>query len=134
VLLGDGVEAVEVELTDKAAHRLDELLRAWEDAVILKKMARVIYLCSPHALRYVERSMARIRAEGSEIITAAPLQLAGLASAELRPDLLADLAAARPRLSRAEGPTPAGVDRRAAAATVATRSGGRGGKKSQHAR
>lgn len=135
-LLGNGVEAVEVELTDKAAHRLDELLRAWEDAVILKQVSRVIYLCSPRALRYVERSLDRIKARGSKIITAAPLQLTGLASVELRPDLLARLAAARSRQSRAAGPTPTGVDGRAAAATVATRSGGRvpEGKKSQRAR
>jgi hypothetical protein len=136
ILLGDRIEAIEVELTDKAAQRLDALLRAWLDAVILKRVARVIYLCSPHALRYVERSLVRIRAEGSKLITAAPLQLAGLASAELPPDLLANLAAARSRQSRAAGPTPRGVDGRAAAATVATRSGGRvsGAKKSEHAR
>jgi len=95
----------------------------------------VIYLCSPHALRYVERSLARIRAQQSPKLIAAPLQLTGLASAELPPDLLAKLAAARPRQSRAAGPTPRGVDGRAAAATVATRSGARasGGKKPQHA-
>lgn len=57
VLLGDPDDAIEVELTAKAARRLDELLRAWRRAVAYKQFGCVRYLCSPRALPYVERAL-----------------------------------------------------------------------------
>jgi hypothetical protein len=57
VLLGDPDDAIEVELTAKAAHRLDELLRAWRRAVAYRQFGWVRYFCSPRALPYVERAL-----------------------------------------------------------------------------
>lgn len=53
--------AVEVELTPKAPHRLDELIRAWRRALCVKE---VHYLCEPgQTHRAVERAVARVRAD-----------------------------------------------------------------------
>ena len=57
VLLGEPDDAIEVELTNKAARRLDELLRGWRRAVARKQFGAVHYLCSPRALGYVERAL-----------------------------------------------------------------------------
>jgi hypothetical protein len=57
VLLGDPDDAIEVELTAKAARRLDEILRSWRRAVAYKQFGCVRYLCSPRALPYVERAL-----------------------------------------------------------------------------
>ena len=57
VLMGEPDDAIEVELTAKAARRLDELLRAWRRAVACKQFGCVRYLCSPRALPYVERAL-----------------------------------------------------------------------------
>jgi hypothetical protein len=53
--------AVEVELAEKAPARLDEILRGWRRAVVLKKVADVVYRCGPRAREAVERSIARTR-------------------------------------------------------------------------
>lgn len=61
VLGGEEKIAVEVELTPKAPHRLDELIRAWRRALCVKE---VHYLCAPgQTHRAVERAVARVRAE-----------------------------------------------------------------------
>jgi hypothetical protein len=59
IRLTDPPDAIEVELTDKAAPRLDEILRSWRRASVSAKVGRVIYLCDPRAARYLERSIAR---------------------------------------------------------------------------
>jgi hypothetical protein len=61
VHLGEEPEAIEVELTDKAARRLDEILRCWRRAVGRGQFSRVRYLCSPRALPYIKRAADRIR-------------------------------------------------------------------------
>jgi hypothetical protein len=63
VVLGDPPEAVEVELTDKSARRLDEILRAWRRSLARGQFGRVRYLCSARALPYVERAVARVGGE-----------------------------------------------------------------------
>lgn len=55
--------AIEVELTDKSAHRLDELLRAWRRSLAARQFGRVCYLCSPRALPYLERAVGRLGGE-----------------------------------------------------------------------
>jgi len=77
-LTGERPEAIEVELTNKAPQRLDELLRRWRDAVLMKKVVRVIYLCPPKTLRYVERSLERISANRSEKVMVCALVLPDL--------------------------------------------------------
>jgi hypothetical protein len=63
VLLGERPEAVEVELTAKSAHRLDEILRAWRRSVGRGQFAGVRYLCSAGTLPYVNRAARRVRTE-----------------------------------------------------------------------
>ena len=62
---GDGqpADAIEVELSTKAAARLDELLRAWRRAVLEKRVARVVYRCSPRTMVYVNRAVERTKTE-----------------------------------------------------------------------
>jgi hypothetical protein len=57
-------EAIEVELTTKAAARLDQLLRAWRDAVIEKRVKRISYHCAPRTLPFVQGAVERTRTEG----------------------------------------------------------------------
>jgi hypothetical protein len=64
VLNGDPV-AVEVELAEKAPHRLDEILRGWRLAVARRKVRAVVYRCGPRALAAVERSLQRTKSGGS---------------------------------------------------------------------
>jgi DNA-binding XRE family transcriptional regulator len=64
VLAGERPEAVEVELTDKAARRLDDIVRSWRGAVGMKKFGCVRYLCSERAFPYVKRSVERTHAGG----------------------------------------------------------------------
>lgn len=52
-------EAIEVELTVKGMARLDELLRAWRRAVAERRLGRVVYRCTPHTRRIVERAVER---------------------------------------------------------------------------
>ncbi len=47
VLLEDPPEAIEVELTNKGASRLDALLRAWRYSIVERKVGGVRYLCRP---------------------------------------------------------------------------------------
>lgn len=61
VLVGEKPVAVEVELTQKSGARLDEILRAWRDAVLLKKVGQVVYRCGEKARSPVERAMARTK-------------------------------------------------------------------------
>jgi len=63
VLLDDPPEAIEVELSDKSARRLDQLLRAWRLSVARRQFGRVRYLCSPRALPYVERAASRTKTD-----------------------------------------------------------------------
>ncbi len=63
IVLGDPPEAIEVELSDKSSRRLDEILDGWTWAILRKKISRVRYLCSPRALRYVERAVERARVD-----------------------------------------------------------------------
>jgi hypothetical protein len=55
------VEAIEVELSVKGAERLDALLRAWRTAVAERRLARVVYHCTPRSRRLVEEAIARTR-------------------------------------------------------------------------
>jgi hypothetical protein len=50
--------AVEVELTAKAPRRLEQIVRGWRRAVSQGVVRRVLYVCSPEALRAVERAIA----------------------------------------------------------------------------
>ena len=62
VLTDERPIAVEVELTPKAPHRLEQLIRAWRRA---SWIAEVRYLCAPGATRRaVERAVEKTRAEG----------------------------------------------------------------------
>jgi hypothetical protein len=60
---GEPPEAIEVELTAKGAHRLDELLRAWRRAVADGRFSRVVYRCTPSTLRLVERAVERTKSD-----------------------------------------------------------------------
>ncbi len=62
---GETREAIEVELTAKGAARLDELLRAWRNAVAERRLARVVYRCSPRTRDVVERAVERTRTAGA---------------------------------------------------------------------
>jgi hypothetical protein len=79
IRLGDPIEAIEVELTAKAARRLDFILRAWRRSVITKQFGHIRYLCSPQALLPVKRSAERTK-------TDAVIDIGALASV-LRPGL-----------------------------------------------
>ena len=68
ILLEDPPEAIEVELTNKGASRLDALLRAWRYSIVERKVGGVRYLCSPKALPYVKRALERTKT--GELITA----------------------------------------------------------------
>ncbi len=74
--------AVEVELTDKSARRLDEILRAWRRSLGREQFGRVRYLCSGSALPYVSRALTRIG--GDSGVDIEPLEcgssLAGIAA------------------------------------------------------
>jgi hypothetical protein len=61
---GEPDEAIEVELSMKAAARLDELLRAWRHAVLEKRVSRVTYHCSARTMPWVSRAVQRTRTEG----------------------------------------------------------------------
>lgn len=67
--------AVEVELTDKSARRLDEILRAWRRSLAAGQFGRVLYRCSARALPYLERAVARVGGEWA--IDVEPLERGG---------------------------------------------------------
>ncbi|MGA8745442.1 MAG: hypothetical protein WB507_06235 [Solirubrobacterales bacterium] len=56
---GEPLEAIEVELTTKGAARLDRLMRAWRQAVMQRRVSRVVYRCAPRTRPYVERAIER---------------------------------------------------------------------------
>jgi hypothetical protein len=60
IVLGNSAEAIEVELTAKAARRLDGIPRAWRGAILEGKVDRIRYVCSPAALGSVRRSAERV--------------------------------------------------------------------------
>jgi hypothetical protein len=119
IRLGERPEAIEVELTNKAPGRLDERLRSWRWAIGIEEeclVARVIYLCPPATLRYVERSIDRTATE--DLILALPLSFPklrlprpeshdsgglGAAVKGLCPDPLRGLTAAPPPLASRSG-------------------------------
>jgi hypothetical protein len=68
---GAGAEAIEVELSNKGAARLDELLRAWRRAILERRVERVVYRCTPRTKRYVERAIERTKTAG--LISVEPL-------------------------------------------------------------
>ena len=111
LLGGDGAEAIEVELTNKAPRRLDEILRAWRGAVAHRTVAKVIYLCSPQTLQYVRRGVQRTSTAEQILVhpltfpdlrwprpTRQPSGGLGAAVKGLRPDPLRGLTAAPPPL------------------------------------
>jgi hypothetical protein len=55
----EGAVAIEVELTVKAAARLDAILRAWRFAVAEGRLAGVTYHCAPRVRPFVEKAIAR---------------------------------------------------------------------------
>lgn len=60
-IVGEEIEAFEVELTPKAPTRLDSLVRAWRRA---SHVSRITYLCAPgEAQGAVERAVFRTRSE-----------------------------------------------------------------------
>ena len=61
ILLSDPPVAIEVELTNKGASRLDALLRAWRYSIVERKVGGVRYLCSPQALPNVKRAAERTK-------------------------------------------------------------------------
>jgi hypothetical protein len=71
----DGTEAIaiEVELTVKAAARLDTILRAWRFAVAERRLAAVVYHCAPRVRPFVEKAIARTAT--GQAITAIDLEL-----------------------------------------------------------
>jgi hypothetical protein len=62
---GNGLLAVEVELTPKSPARLRRIVKAWAGAVRAGHLAAVCYLCEPgQTYRAVERAIASVGAEG----------------------------------------------------------------------
>jgi hypothetical protein len=55
----EGPEAIEIELTTKAAARLDAILRAWRFAVAEGRLAKVAYHCAPRTRGFVEAAVGR---------------------------------------------------------------------------
>jgi hypothetical protein len=60
---GEPAEAIEVELSSKGAARLDAILRAWRLAVAERRLAGVVYYCTPRTRRVLERAIERTRTE-----------------------------------------------------------------------
>jgi hypothetical protein len=58
-----GGMAVEVELTAKAPRRLEQIVRGWRRAVSQGVVSRVLYVCSPEALRAVDRAIGATEAQ-----------------------------------------------------------------------
>jgi hypothetical protein len=72
-LWGGEATAIEVELTVKAAARLDAILRAWRFAVAERRLAAVVYHCAPRIRPFVEKAIARTAT--GQAITAIDLEL-----------------------------------------------------------
>jgi hypothetical protein len=69
---------VELELSVKAAGRLQEIVRGWARA---RHVERVYYLAEPAAMRAVGRAVSRVRAEDRVRVLALG-DVAGLAAGE----------------------------------------------------
>jgi hypothetical protein len=69
---GRPVAAYEVELSAKAAGRLDTILRAWRRAVVEKRVEGVVYHCPRRTLPYVQRAVDRTRTESVVTIEQLP--------------------------------------------------------------
>jgi len=64
VLTDEGTIAIEVELTPKAPHRLQGLIRSWRRAIGSRLITEVHYHCAPGQTRQaVERAVSKVRAE-----------------------------------------------------------------------
>lgn len=72
-LEGSEARAIEVELTVKAASRLDAILRAWRFAVAEGRLSGVTYLCAARVRPFVEKAIARTAT--AQVITATDLEL-----------------------------------------------------------
>jgi len=73
VLTGEGVIAIEVELSPKAPRRLEELIRSWRLAIGGNEVSEVRYLCEPgQTRRLVERVVKNVQAERFIQIEEAP--------------------------------------------------------------
>lgn len=73
ICLGARVEppiAIEVELTPKAASRLDSYLRAWSEVVAEGRFNRVVYRCPPQTRPYVERAVERTKTMAAVFVEA----------------------------------------------------------------
>jgi hypothetical protein len=119
IRLGPSTDAIVVQIAEFIPKRFDDLLREWRHMLILRRFARVIYLCSPRALRYVRRRAERVRIAIGEDFLILPLSLPdldlpgparqpsgglGAAVKGLRPDPLRGLTAAPPPLPSQVGP------------------------------
>jgi hypothetical protein len=63
ILLGDAPEAIEVELTPKAARRLDRIVRSWRHAAVERRISQVRYFAAPEAANAVRHAVERVRAD-----------------------------------------------------------------------
>jgi hypothetical protein len=71
ICLSGGVEppqAIEVELTPKAASRLDGYLFAWAQAVAEGRFSRVVYRCPPQTRSLLERAIERTRTQAAVVV------------------------------------------------------------------
>jgi hypothetical protein len=71
-LEGSQATAIEVELTVKAASRLDAILRAWRFAVAEGRLAGVTYHCAARVRPFVEKAI--LRTSTAQAITALDLE------------------------------------------------------------
>jgi hypothetical protein len=56
---GEPPRAIEVELSNKGAARLDGILRAWRFVVLEDRLSRVVYHCTPRTRRHVDAAIER---------------------------------------------------------------------------
>jgi hypothetical protein len=78
IRLGPSTEAIGVQVAEFTPKRFDDLIREWRHMLILGLFARVIYLCSPRALRYVRRTAERVHMTIGENFLVLPLNLPNL--------------------------------------------------------
>lgn len=76
IVIGQQLEAIEVELTPKAPRRLDKIVRGWARAVALGQFERVRYLCAPRTLLLLERAL--LRTSAGEAVVAESMPASGL--------------------------------------------------------
>jgi hypothetical protein len=119
-LLGPGVEAVEVELSDKARWRLEAILRSWAWSMIRGEVDRVVYLCPPEVRRHVEQAVLRARCEDC-VGVGSIASLDGLTPPGPQPE--SQITGAQAPAVKGRRPDPEGVDREAGAARLAAQVG-----------